>query len=106
MIFIGNLMEHNKNAGRTWDFASMASIIIMVIGVVTAVYSTHSVLTLRQHFTYSLNVSGSGQKINPAGANFVRRGLFDSPDMIIVGVLLLLFGFVSFKYANLKMHSS
>ena len=116
MIFVGNLMEH-KNSVRMWDFVSMASILIMVIGIVVALYSTYNTLTLRQHFAYSLNASGYGRKAlttngsgdnfaYPSGAHFVRLGLFNSLDMITVGILLLLLGFVSFKYANLKMQGS
>ncbi len=107
-----------EKGGGIWGAVKVIAIIVILAGIATALYSAYSLLSFgsafggfprtgpRGNFVYNqsgYNQSGFNQSgFAASGSSLMRYRLFASPDAVVIGILLIILGFVSFKYAQLK----
>ncbi len=104
-------MARDKRSEDVWGIVWLVGIALVIIGVSITIYSAYSLLTIRQSFVNQsaggvsngspIIISSSGGTLPTNGQARFGFSPFDSPDMVLIGVLLALLGFTTFKYADL-----
>lgn len=101
-------MAHKTEKG--WNATKAIGILLVVVGVIVALFSVYSMLTGRSsfgmyhrgNFTRNFTSSQFNSSLSPT---FRRAGGlgFGSPDVIVIGILLVILGLVTYKYGSLKL---
>lgn len=110
----------DKKPGTAWNSTKIMAIVLVIIGIAVSIYFGYSWLTLganartglaRNGFAFNRTFNQSNPSFNQSRFNSTRTGRFvaASPlfnsyiEGIVIGILVLLLGAMTFKYANLKI---
>ncbi len=104
-----DIRNTDEKDARLWNSIRIASIAAVMAGVAIAAYSAYGVATFNPADAFAGTGSVSGAQVFVSGGSGVaRQGIairipFLSTETVLVGILIALLGFVTLRYAELKI---